>query len=159
MADFKIIETQEELNEVISKRVNKEKDKAREIEETLTKEIESLRQTLKENEEKLTKFNEIEDSHKEQVAKLMAENEGYKLMALKQQVAHANGLPYELAERLTGTDEETLTKDAENLKQFVGQSQKPLPLATVEKPEVTKTDEQRKQALQDTLKELDKKGY
>ena len=39
-------------------------------------------------------------------------------------IAHEKGLPYELAERLSGETEQDIAADAEKLAQFVG-SQKP----------------------------------
>jgi hypothetical protein len=37
-------------------------------------------------------------------------------------IAHETGLPYELAERLSGTTEEDIRKDAETLAQFTSQA-------------------------------------
>ena len=151
MAEFKVIESQDELNEIVANRVNKEKDKARAMEESLRGEIEALTKSNQEYQEKLQKFSEVENSHADEVAKLNSEIAGYRLQAIKHKIAHENERPYELAERLTGEDEDALRKDAETLKQFIGVKKTP-PLATTE---VTPEDQMTKD-LKETLKQLQK---
>ena len=54
----------------------------------------------------------------------------YELQTVKLRVAHELGIPYELAGRLNGTNEEEIKKDAETIKGFVGV--KNIPLKSVE---------------------------
>ena len=44
-------------------------------------------------------------------------------------VAHETGLPYEMADRLTGSNEEEIKKDAESLVKLIGNQNKIPPLA------------------------------
>lgn len=133
MADFKVIETQEELERVLGERIGRIKDKAAKTEEGLQEEIASLKKQNADLNDKVTKLTEAETSHADIVAGLNAEISRYKLSAVKHQIANDNGLPYELAERLTGEDEESLRKDAEILKGFM-QTKKEPPAFTPETP-------------------------
>ena len=151
MADFKIIETQEELNRILAERLNRAKDKAKEVEENFRKEIATLQDQISTKDAEISKLTETQNSHADEVAKLNSEIATYKLSSIKHQIAHQNGLPYELAERLTGTDEDSLRADAENLKKYIGPKTAP-PLATPElPPEDSKNSDFRK--LAQTLNE------
>ena len=44
---------------------------------------------------------------------------GYETANLRTRIALQNGLPYDLADRLQGADEESLTADAERLASFI----------------------------------------
>lgn len=155
MADFKIIETQEELDRIIGERLDREKAKASKNEETLRGEIESLQKSLAERETSLADLTEKQNGHADEVAKLTSEIAGYRLKAIKHQIAHENGLPYELAERLTGDDEETLRADAETLKGLINTNNKPSspPAFTPEK----EPGDSRQEQLKDVLEKLQRR--
>lgn len=139
MADFKVIETQEQLDELIKDRLDRQKAKFNDVEENYKKEIESLKANIQANESKFKEANDKLQSHDEEVAKLNAEISTYKLESMKHKVAHENGLPYELAARLTGETEDALKQDAEALKKYVNKPQA-IPLATPEvEPDGEKT--------------------
>ena len=137
MAEFKIIETQEELDKIVGERAIREKEKFAKVEENYKKEIEELQKTLTETEAKIGELTEKQNGHNDEVAKLTAELAGLKLNDLKHRIANEYSLPYELAGRLTGEDEDSLKKDAENLKKYVGIQRTAPPLAT---PEVEPED-------------------
>lgn len=63
-----------------------------------------------------------------QVAELNTRCQTYETDALKTRVAHEVGLPFDLAGRLTGSKEEDIRKDAQNLLQLIKPKTPPAPL-------------------------------
>ena len=107
MADFKTINTQEELNSIIQERLNKEKQKISTIE--------------KENEDLQKQFDEINQKYntsEEAMEKLRKEVETHKMNELKRNIAKQNGLADELSSRLMGNTEEELEADAKRLSEI-----------------------------------------
>lgn len=154
MAEFKTIETQEELDRIIGERLERERSKASKNEETYKSEIETLKKSLTEKETVLADLTEKQNGHADEVAKLNSEIAGYKLRAIKHQVAHENGLPYELAERLTGETEELLRADAETLKGLINTNNKPsVPAFTPEKD----PGDMRQEELKNVLEKLQRR--
>jgi hypothetical protein len=62
------------------------------------------------------------------ITDLTAKNKAYETASVKARIAHEKGLPYELAERLSGETEEDIAADAEKLSQFVSAGRAPAPL-------------------------------
>ena len=153
MAEFKVIETQEELNEVIKERIEREKAKRAEQEESYKKEIESLKAEITARDSTITQQNEKLQGHDGEVAKLTEELNTVKLNSIKHKIAHEKGLPYELANRLTGRTEDELMADAESLKKFVGTKPQAPPLASTEVP----PEDDKKAAYRDLSKRLQQK--
>ena len=123
MSEFKTIETQEEFDAAIKARLDRNTktvtDEVRKSYEgyispdeaiKLTEQVDSLTKALTEKETAITD--------------LTAKNKAYETASVKARIAHEKGLPYELAERLSGETEKDIAADAEKLAQFVG-SQKP----------------------------------
>ena len=128
--EFKAIETQEELDAIIKARLDRNTktvtdevkksyegylspDEVKKLNDqitSLTAQTEGLRQQLTERDGS--------------IADLTAKNKAYETASVKARIAHEKGLPYELAERLSGETEQDIAADAEKLVQFVG-SQKP----------------------------------
>ena len=117
MPEFKPIETQEALDAVIKDRIDRAKksaadEAAKKYEGYLspddvkkhTDQIASLTEKLRESETK--------------IADLTAKTSAYEIASVKTKVAHEVGLPYELADRLSGTTEEEIRKDADALAKF-----------------------------------------
>ena len=156
MADFKTIETQEELDRIIGERLEREKSKAEKATESLKTEIESLKKTLSESESQLKTLTETQSGHADEVAKLNSEIANYKLKAIKHEIAHQNGLPYELAERLTGDTEELLKADAETLKGLLNTKPTPSAAPPVFRSEREPGDE-RREDLKQTLDKLQRR--
>lgn len=118
MSEFKVIETQEQLDEVLKDRLGREKKKHSE-------EVASLQARITELEgqnEQLTK--DIESST-EKYANYDTELEGlkakvseYENAAEKRKIAKEYGLPDEMISRLRGDNADEWKQDAESLKQF-----------------------------------------
>lgn len=128
MAEFTPINTQEEFDARIAERLKSEKealranilshigDKDAEIEK-LKKDIEGLNGQLT---EKTSGLSALEEKVR-----------GYERASVKNKVAREAGLPWELADRLTGETEEEIRKDAESLRKLVGANKTP-PLKSTE---------------------------
>ena len=134
MAEFRVIESQEELDSIVKDRLDRAKAKSDEAEGKLKEKITKLEGELEASVSKANALSEKLQGHESEVAALNAKIASYELQGLKHQIAHDNGLPYELAGRLKGETEEEIKADAESLKQFVGQQSKAAapPLATAE---------------------------
>ena len=65
--------------------------------------------------------------HDQKVSDLTARAVAAETSLLKNRVAHENGIPLELAARLTGDTEEEIKKDAEVLSQYFGNTTKTTP--------------------------------
>lgn len=137
MAEFKIIETQEDFDKAIKSRLaQKDRELAEQYKDYLSPEmVEDLKADFK---KQLDEANSLVEKAKESMAskdKKVSELETRAATAesalLKQKVANANKLPLELAGRLIGTTEEELTKDAESLAALLKPANTP-PLRTSE---------------------------
>lgn len=131
MSDFKVIETQEQLEEVLKDRLKRER-------ETAKKEFEGYL-SPEDAAKKYAGYLSPEDEAKkyagylspEEVAKKDAKIKGYETDSVKMRIAHEAGLSYEAAAFLRGEDEESIKKSAESLKGIVGGSNV-APLASTE---------------------------
>lgn len=137
MADFKVIETQEDFDKAIKSRLaQKDRELAEQYKDYLSPEqAQALKDELK---KQLDEANDLVAKAKATLAekdKAVSDLETRATQAesslLKQRVAHANKLPLELADRLIGTNEEELTKDAETLASLLKPTNTP-PLRTTE---------------------------
>lgn len=132
--NFKPIETQEELNNLIASRLERAKESVkREYEEkykdydayksqveTLNNDKNSLENQLNELNGKLSTFDALDAKTK----KLEAEN-------LKIKIALSEGIPFEMAGRLAGETEEEIKRDAKAMANFISVS-KPMPIKSTE---------------------------
>lgn len=142
--------TQEELNKIVSERVKREQAKNEELEKRvkeLEKERAGLLSTIKANNQLLIEKDDLISAKESEFEKLQKVSDGYKAAQLKAQIAVRNGLPYDLAERLQGSDEESLQADAERLSAFVKQKQVIAPMKSNE-PEVDSSTASMRQVLQ-----------
>lgn len=121
MGDFKVIETQDELDKIIKSRLaQKDREVAEQYKDYLSpddakalkadyeKRIEEANKSVKEAQEKLKTFDTT-------VSDLTKRAEAAETSLLKNKVANEYKLPLELANRLIGTTEEELKADAESL--------------------------------------------
>ena len=155
--EFKIIETQEQLDAIIKGRLEREREKSSGQIEELNKKLEAqtaesqrqiseLTQALNSAKEEKGSFDEL---IKEKDAKIKA----YELHSVKTQIAHELGLTYEAVEFLQGSDEDEIRKSAESLKNIVGA--KPAPLAA--EPPIAGNDKDAKNvALRSMLRDMTK---
>jgi chromosome segregation ATPase len=140
MAEFTPITTQEEFDAAIGERLKREKEatakKISDYEAANTKlsgQVGSLTKELEEANKKISGFDE------ERTA-LTAKIQGYESDSVKTRIALEIGLPYEMASRLSGDDEETIRKDAEGMYKLIGNVQPTPPLKSTEgDPEDDKT--------------------
>lgn len=110
--DFKPINTREEWEAAIAPL----KEKADKYDELAGKNLEKQVETLQ---EKLNAANKTISDDAKAAAELTARVEAAEGAVLRVKVAHANRLPYEMAERLKGATEEELTADAKELAKLV----------------------------------------
>lgn len=136
--EFKPITTQEEFDKAIQERLNRQKEtiekqyadyaeiKARNQE--LETEVGTLKAALAESNEKAGKYDK-------DISELNAKIAGYETANMRTKIALQHGIPYELASRLIGDDEESITEDAKKLAELVSGRQEPIaPLKDVEPP-------------------------
>lgn len=132
MSEFKVIETQEQFDEVIGERLKRER-------ETVEKKYENYL-SPEDVEKKMEGYLSPESEKEkykgylspEEVAKKDAVIKGYETNSVKMRIAHEYGIPFELASRLSGENEDEIKKDAESMKTILGNSTRPAPLRTTE---------------------------
>lgn len=139
MSDFKIIETQEELDAVIKSRLSREREKYADYED--------LKQRLADFEAKETTYQNTINDLKTRETDLTSQIESLngdltktKLQTAKQRIATEYGLPLDLAERLQGEDEEGFKADAERLASYLAPKQ-PTPPMKSNEPTITDAKE------------------
>ncbi|MBQ2349066.1 MAG: DUF4355 domain-containing protein [Clostridia bacterium] len=128
---FEIIDTQEKFDAAIAERLRREREtvsKKYADYDDLKKKTAEYEATLgtmtKEAEENAKKYSEYD----KKLADLQAKVKGYETGSVKTRIAHETGIPFELAERLSGDTEEEIRKDAETLSKFIGGVKKSAPL-------------------------------
>lgn len=131
MADFTPINTQEELDRVLSSRLQRERET---ISKQMQAQIEERDQKITGYESQVVELNKRIEGYTDQaahLAELESKIKGYETSSVKMRIAHEIGLPYELADRLSGADEKAIREDAETLKKLMG-TQRPAPLKQLE---------------------------
>lgn len=125
--EFTPIETQEQFDAMVKERVERAKKSTAKEFETQLKGLEGIKEQLTSKDSeiealkaKITDFESEKKANEESYQGMQKELSELKLKALKTNVAIEAGLPADLADRLTGEDEETLKADAEKLASFVG---------------------------------------
>ena len=122
MPEFKPIETQEALDAIIKDRIERAKKSA--ADETAKKYEGYLSpDDVKKHTDQIAALTEKLKESDTKIADLTAKNSAYEIASVKTKVAHEVGLPYELAERLSGTTEEEIRKDADALSKFASHPQ------------------------------------
>ena len=154
MSDFKIIETQEELDAVIKARLSREREKYADYED--------LKKQLADFEAKeLTYQNTINDLKTReteltsQVDSLNGDLTQTRLQSTKQRIATEYGLPLDFADRLQGDDEEGFKADAEQLAIHFAPKQ---PTPPMKSNEPTVDTDPLKSGLRDMVRSLNNKG-
>ena len=131
MTEFKVIETQEQLNAIIKARLDREKEKYADYDQLAEKikKVETENTNLKQT---ITDKETSESTTASKIADLEKDVTTWKQKSLKQQIAMKNGLPFDLADRLQGDSEESLNEDAERLASLVNVKNYTQPLADKE---------------------------
>lgn len=148
--EFQAITSQEQLDNVIGERLRRQKEQ---FEEKL-KEYESLKEENSKLQTELEQKNQFIEENKKETSmrtedyeNLEKELSSLKLQQLKQKIAINNGIPLDLANRLSGDNEETLLEDAKTLSQFINSNPTPQPLKSVEDTNVNDEDMAYRQLL------------
>ena len=131
MAEFKIIETQEQLDAIIKSRLDREKAKYSDY-DTLAEKIKKLETENTSLKQTITDKETSESTTASKIADLEKDVITWKNKSFKQQIAMKNGLPFDLADRLQGDSEESLNEDAERLASLVNVKNYTQPLADKE---------------------------
>ena len=137
MSEFKSIETQEELDRIIQDRLSRQKEsieKQYADYETLKAEKQELETRAASLQATIEETSTSAKTHEQTLADLNAKIAGYETANLRTRIALQNGLPFDLADRLVGTDEDSIKADAERLAAFVGKQTTPPPLKNAEPP-------------------------
>jgi len=143
--EFTPITTQEELNKIISERLARNTQSVTaEIEQKYKDYIKPDDFTALSEREKTAQTTIAEKNA--EIEKLKAENSKYVTDTVKMRIAKENGLPLELADRITGDTEEAMGKDAAMLAKLVTPT---APLGSTEKSGDSKKDEMYKKLLKD----------
>lgn len=152
--EFKPIESQEALDAVIKNRLERN---TKTVTEEVTRKYEGYLSPVdvaKAREEDGKKIAELTDKLKGQdtvIADLTAKNKAYELGSAKVRIALESGIPYELADKLSGEDEESIKADALKLSRFVAKGGIPQRY-NPEKPE----GDEKTQALKQVLATINK---
>lgn len=131
MAEFKTIETQEQLDAIIKSRLDREKAKYSDY-DTLAEKIKKLETENTSLKQTITDKETSESTTASKIADLEKDVITWKNKSFKQQIAMKNGLPFDLADRLQGDSEESLNEDAERLASLVNVKNYTQPLADKE---------------------------
>ena len=132
---FKAIETQEEFDRIISERLSRQKesfekqladyDQLKTAKADLESQVGTLQSTIEQSKVG-------QEDYTKQISDLTSKVAGYETANLRTRIALQNGLPYDLADRLVGEDEESIKADAERLSSFVTKKQTTAPLKDLE---------------------------
>lgn len=138
MSEFKPITTQEEFDAAIKGRLSREKEKYGDYDQLKSRvaELEEENVGLKST---IEATNQSKADADKQLEDLQNQIAGYETANLRTRVALQHGLPYDLADRLQGTDEESLKTDAERLAGYIKKSQSVAPIRDSE-PVLGKTE-------------------
>ena len=137
---FEAITTQEQLDGVIKDRLEREREKFAGFEDYKKKaeEYDELKKKTDGYEAAVADYKKAVDGddktpgYKKQLEELQGKVKGYETSSVKMRIAHENGIPYELAGRLSGDNEEAIKKDAESMSKFLKASGRRVPLASTE---------------------------
>lgn len=131
MADFKPIETQEELDNIIRDRLAREREASNKRYEGFISPDEH-KKALAEANKSFDDYKKAHEGDAKTIEDLTAKNKAYETAALKSRIAHEVGLGFEWVDRIRGEDEESIRKDAESLKTLAGNNTMLLPTKNME---------------------------
>ena len=144
MADFTPINTQEELNNIIGERLRRERETVtREVTQKFEQQISAKDSEITAKDGEIAKYKTDMEALNQQltdangkisgIPALEEKIRGYERASVKSKVAREVGIPYELAERLSGETEEDIRKDAEGMRKLIGAMKPGAPLANGER--------------------------
>lgn len=115
MSEFKEIKTQEEFDAAIRSRLQREEEKYQD-------KIDELNGKIKTLEEKNRGLEEQVKSHpnnESEIEELKSKVKAYETNSVKMRIANELGIPFDMADRLKGDDEDAIRKDAEIIAKFM----------------------------------------
>lgn len=124
---FEPITTQEQLDQVIGDRIAGVKAKYEGFDDYKKKaeDYDALKEEADGFEQQIAAMNkeingdDKNPGYKKQMAEMQGKIKKYEASSLKVRIANEHGIPFELAERLSGDDEEAIKKDAETMAKFL----------------------------------------
>lgn len=131
---FSIIETQEQLDQIIGERIKRAEQKAAEK----YADYDSLKEQVAKLTNQITQQTETLTGNKATIEELTSKVHKYETDSVKTAVALEMGLPYQMAGRLAGSTEEEIRADAEAMAKLIGSQKPSAPLGSSE-PVVTNT--------------------
>lgn len=130
---FKVIETQEQLDAIIGERVKRAEKLAEEKAAEKYADYNSLQDKVKTYEQQVADLSDQLKQGESKLSESMTAREGleakvkeFESASLRTKVALETGLPYQLAEKLSGDDEEAIRADAKKLAEFVAKPSAPM---------------------------------
>lgn len=149
MSDFKIIETQEQLDSIMGERLGKERAKHEKKLEEVTKassaKIAELEKTIEGMTQKAQEYAKTEETIKELTQKVQS----YEAKSVKHRIAADEGLNYKLWDYLKGETEEELRASAKELKSLT-----PAGRAPRRDPSITPEESETRTALRSMLNQF-----
>lgn len=133
--EFEVIETQEDFDKKVKNLIE---ENTKNVTDTVRKQFKGY--ISPEESAKLNK----------QIADLTAKNKSFETQSAKMKIAFDNGIPFELAEKLSGETEEEIRADAEKLAGYINTRQQPSPKFVSEIP----AEDTQKTALLSLLRKL-----
>lgn len=135
MSEFKAITTQEELDSIIGERLKRQKESIlkqyTDYEDLKTKNVD-LEKELTEIKKSLESSTSSKTELEKQIEELTEKVKAHDLSSLKIRYALENGIPYHLANRISGDDEDSIKADAQSLSDFFKSQTPPPPLKSTE---------------------------
>lgn len=125
MAEFKVIETQEDFDKAIKERLERKDKELNEFKEKTSAAEAEYKKRLDEATATIKSLNEKIAGHDQIVSDLTARATKAEGDMLRVKVAHDNGVPMELANRLVGSTAEELTADAKSFASYMAPAQAP----------------------------------
>lgn len=123
MSDFTPIESQEQLNAIIGERISRAEQKAAEKYsdyDEVKKQNADYAAQLTDLQKQLAEQSEKTKGYQSEIDSLNAKVQNFESSSLKTRIALETGLPYKMADRLTGDDEKSIRQDAEMMVQLMG---------------------------------------
>lgn len=136
MAEFKVIETQEELDNIIKDRLARN---TKTVTDEVTKKFEGYISPAEfgaktaDLTKQIDALNAKAAENGKSIADLTAKNAAYEINSAKTRIAAELGIPVSLADRLSGRDEKEIRADAENFSKLMG-NRRTAPLGSAEPP-------------------------
>lgn len=158
MSEFKVIETQEQLDGIIGDRLRRQQetmekkfadylspDDFKSKTEDLENKVSELGKMLEQANAEISAFNSTLEEKDATIKK-------YETDSVKRRILASLDMPFELADRIAGETEEDIRKDAEALQKFVGKVATPVPMYNNDKKGTENTTDAAFKAMLHELK-------